>query len=298
MKGLSREERKQLKADIVEYRKQGHYLRECCEHFNVKPSYVYMACKGIDYPWKYDTETMSKAAKEQNKDVHANPETAVKHINASAPWCEYVDGYTTWSCYVNVRCKTCGKISNLSFCWLRQGRSKCPECEKVERIAKREAKQRAERIEAHEIKRIKKIRKAKHKQIQFKVCACCGSLFVPTSTLQTFCSDKCRARAKDQRHGVVRRTRIKNAITDKHITLEALYRRDGGVCCICGGMCDWNDYHYTDETFVADNYYPSIDHIKPLSKGGKHSWSNIQLAHKICNSLKGNRILPLGQKTA
>lgn len=34
-------------------------------------------------------------------------------------------------------------------------------------------------------------------------------------------------------------------------------------------------------------YYPTIDHIIPLSKGGLHSWNNIQLAHLSCNSSKG-----------
>lgn len=31
-----------------------------------------------------------------------------------------------------------------------------------------------------------------------------------------------------------------------------------------------------------------MDHKKPISKGGSHTWDNIQLAHHVCNSRKGN----------
>lgn len=34
----------------------------------------------------------------------------------------------------------------------------------------------------------------------------------------------------------------------------------------------------------------SIDHIRPLSKGGTHTWDNVQLAHLKCNIKKGNRV--------
>ena len=38
---------------------------------------------------------------------------------------------------------------------------------------------------------------------------------------------------------------------------------------------------------------PVIDHILPVSKGGKHERSNLQLAHWRCNTIKGNRVEPL-----
>ena len=36
--------------------------------------------------------------------------------------------------------------------------------------------------------------------------------------------------------------------------------------------------------------YPSIDHTVPVSKGGTHTWDNVQLAHFYCNRVKGNNI--------
>ena len=85
------------------------------------------------------------------------------------------------------------------------------------------------------------------------------------------------------------RNRCKAVEFDKDITLEKLYNRDNGICAICGGRCNYENYIFKDTTFIAGNTYPSIDHIKPLSKGGSHTWDNIQLAHKQCNSIKSNK---------
>lgn len=89
------------------------------------------------------------------------------------------------------------------------------------------------------------------------------------------------------------RTKVKNRCDlvdfDKDITLEKLYNRDRGICALCGEHCNYDDYILKDKTFIAGNDYPSIDHIKPLSKGGSHTWDNVQLAHKRCNSIKSNK---------
>ena len=61
------------------------------------------------------------------------------------------------------------------------------------------------------------------------------------------------------------------------------------MCSLCGGICNWGDYIIKDNNFIAGDYYPSIDHIKPIAKGGLHEWNNIQLAHRICNTNKRDR---------
>ena len=48
-----------------------------------------------------------------------------------------------------------------------------------------------------------------------------------------------------------------------------VYNRDKGICGICHKIVSIDDYH--------------IDHIIPLSKGGEHSYNNVQLAHSKCN---------------
>lgn len=80
--------------------------------------------------------------------------------------------------------------------------------------------------------------------------------------------------------------RMKISEADRDITLLELFDRDKGICQICGKRCDYHDYELRDKVFIAGNFYPSIDHIKPLSKGGSHTWDNVQLAHRQCNSIK------------
>ena len=81
---------------------------------------------------------------------------------------------------------------------------------------------------------------------------------------------------------------------DKDITLEALYRRDSGVCYLCGGKCDWSDKDI--ERNCVGRMYPSIDHIIPVSRGGFHSWDNVRLAHFGCNVDKSDEVLPNTEK--
>lgn len=72
---------------------------------------------------------------------------------------------------------------------------------------------------------------------------------------------------------------------DDDITLLGVYKRDGGICRICGlpVVIEKKDGWKTHKD------YPSIDHIIPLSKGGTHTWDNVQLAHISCNSAKGDK---------
>lgn len=84
----------------------------------------------------------------------------------------------------------------------------------------------------------------------------------------------------------------KNGKIEWNISLEKLIQRDEGICKICGRQVDTEDYYYTDEGyFIAGDNYPSIDHIIPLAKGGTHTWDNIQLAHRHCNSIKSDNII-------
>ena len=52
---------------------------------------------------------------------------------------------------------------------------------------------------------------------------------------------------------------------------------------MCGKMCDPNDHSWTEHHGPMS---PTIDHIIPMSKGGGHTWDNVQIAHAICNSRK------------
>lgn len=78
-----------------------------------------------------------------------------------------------------------------------------------------------------------------------------------------------------------RRALKKGASTGEPVVLSVIAERDRHKCGICGKK-------------VPDVAWPhpmsaSLDHIIPLSQGGSHAPSNVQLAHLRCNTAKGNR---------
>ncbi len=78
------------------------------------------------------------------------------------------------------------------------------------------------------------------------------------------------------RNAKIKRRAHLDAAIQEDITLDELFERDGGFCGICDLECS------RDEA--------SIDHIIPLSKKGNHTWNNVQLAHRRCNSIKKDKI--------
>lgn len=99
---------------------------------------------------------------------------------------------------------------------------------------------------------------------------------------------ECYAKKRDQylQHRInsqaKRRAQKLGLAIDKDITIKRLYERDKGICQICKQACKWED--------------KSMDHIKPLSKQGSHTWDNIQLAHLSCNKLKGSKFVAFRDK--
>lgn len=116
-------------------------------------------------------------------------------------------------------------------------------------------------------------------------CKVCGTLFycLDKETRVT-CSHECSVKYTKMRSDFRRDNRInKDNLVDYGITLEKIYARDNGICWICGGECDWNDYQMRDGIKICGREYPSKDHVIPLARGGKHSWENVRLAHLGCN---------------
>lgn len=124
---------------------------------------------------------------------------------------------------------------------------------------------------------------------RFVECAVCGSTFETYNPRQKTCSKAC-----SKKYSYARKDRRipQEQMVDKDITLEALYRRDSGVCYLCGEKCDWNDR----DLFAVRDKYPTIDHIIPISRGGLHSWDNVRLAHFKCNLDKSDDIIPEAKK--
>lgn len=74
-------------------------------------------------------------------------------------------------------------------------------------------------------------------------------------------------------------------ITTPRALITYLMDRDGSCCQLCG----------LPVTAMTGQMGPSIDHIIPLSRGGRHELENVQLAHLRCNKIKGNRLLTSGR---
>jgi uncharacterized Zn-finger protein len=211
---------------------------------------------------------------------------------------EYISGYTIKEKPVRVRCTVCGGEFERTYHNITTKRSvTCPYCVESNRKAKR-IKQDQEKEERKRKAQVNKIRNAK--QLRMVVCEICGETFFTWDSRQKYCSISCRKESARRyaayNHGSDDRLNKSNII-DRDIDLKELFKRDKGICQICGGLCDYSDCYTNDNgTFIAGNTYPSKDHIIPLSYGGKHSWDNVRLAHRGCNSKfywKNQRSAPL-----
>lgn len=70
----------------------------------------------------------------------------------------------------------------------------------------------------------------------------------------------------------------------EHFDSTHVFERDGYICQLCGVKTkpDLKDVH--------NHFYPNLDHIIPLSKGGEHSVENTQCLCRVCNMIKSNKI--------
>ena len=209
---------------------------------------------------------------------------------------EYISGYENRESIITIRCLKCGTISQRKYRYILESPG-CSVCQRNKRELKKKAREIEKQRRQQEIKKQKeiaaqkKIKEAEErisngKQMAFGSCPICGSLFYGN---KIYCSAKCRTKQERRNKETRRRINIQKNIVDRNITLEEVYRRDEGICYLCGEACEWEDFTKSNEIFIAGAKYPSIDHVKPLSKGGKHSWGNVRLAHFYCNTLKRDR---------
>jgi len=68
------------------------------------------------------------------------------------------------------------------------------------------------------------------------------------------------------------RAQRQNAVTEK-FSRQEIYKRDNGYCHICGKKVPKNNFH--------------LDHLIPLSLGGKHTRQNVAIACPKCNLKRG-----------
>ena len=158
------------------------------------------------------------------------------------------------------------------------------ERERQKLIEEEEKELRRNKRKAEAEKRMAQREAQKEKNHRFGTCVVCGKGFETYNPKQKTCCRECgRKYFYARKHNRI----PENQIVDNDITLEALYRRDSGVCYLCGTICDWNDR----DGLITFNNYPTVDHVTPISLGGLHAWNNVKLACFRCNTLKGNKII-------
>lgn len=231
----------------------------------------------------------------------------------------YLGGYNTKKdSEIRLSCLRCGKeFARHDLGWLLNGNIECPFCgDRAQQRAER-AREKEERRKNYEhTLEVARQKRESHKLDleraldEKHICKECGKEFTYRSYAQNIgvdpifvqrvdsCSREClkKQRRKDLKkyrkthHG--ERSHIKRAKKfgcefERGVTLQRLIKRDGLRCAICGEFCDLNDRSYGNGN---GPFYPSMDHIVPLSKGGSHTWNNVQIAHVICNALKNNKV--------
>lgn len=111
-------------------------------------------------------------------------------------------------------------------------------------------------------------------------CVVCGKEFKGSRFNAKTCSKKCNHAYCSATRKARYRNLQQKGLYDYSITLETVYEKFGGECNYCHKKLDFN----CDK---LSNDYPSIDHMIPLSKGGSHTWDNVQLLCRRCNFKKG-----------
>ena len=176
---------------------------------------------------------------------------------------------------LNINCKKCGLVLKLTKSIGL----------KISQYEERERKELRLKIQ-EEIAGLQNI-KDNHKH-SFK-CKNCNRFCFTNLSGKKFCCNNCRNRFHNRKKELKRRERIfKNGGVDHDITLDKLADRDEMTCHICDKKVDWSDYNMIEGHFCVGKDYPSVDHVRPISKGGRHVWDNVKLAHHYCNTLKSN----------
>lgn len=202
----------------------------------------------------------------------------IDRLNKKYPMFEYVSGYTHSDKPVILRCKVCGCEFKRTAQIVRHNKKvTCDHCLEVHRNNIRLQNNIIKELKKQQAELQKEINQyyiwLKKNTIYIKHCKHCSKEIITQYKNKTMCSQCYKKHNK------------------KHSTksLKALYKRDKGICYICNTKCDYEDYIILNGTIICGDYYPSIEHVIPLCKGGTDDWDNIRLAHRKCNNIKGKK---------
>lgn len=267
---------------IVELREQGYSQNQIAERFELSRSAVVQICK------RYNVSGVMSGRRPQeyvNQNTKRTEEEARQYVESFlGDSFSYVGGYIDCEHKVTIRCNKCGCVFERSMISIRKNRkTRCDNCIQVAADEKREA-ERNRRIAA-------KLQRQSERDTELFLstyqaeCEVCGKIFITRNQRQLCCSKECSQKKANSYYSKRKDKRLtKEKRVDSGITARKLFRRDSGVCWICGGLCDLNDYIVRDNTTICGDLYPSVDHVVAVCDGGEDSWDNVRLAHRICNT--------------
>lgn len=266
----------------------GKTIDEICESVSLPRKEILRICRkaGMRVTEEETKVTKGRVAKSF---AHSN-EWVRDYISEKSSGCfEYESGYINMDSYVYAKCNGCGNVYRRSMRTFRTVKNVfCNNCEFEKRKKEREQQEENKK----KIKQIQKdtafmIKAGRGKQLSVSFCNC-GNMIDSFMSNHAVRCKACTRRIENKNREIKRRTKIQSALVDRDITVDKLYKRDNGICYICNGVCDFNDKEERDGVIICGDLYPSIDHVKPLAAGGLHSWDNVKLAHRLCNSLKSD----------
>ena len=270
-------------ADILAMRKRGVSVSLIAERLNVDINIVGAVCRkaGLGLNTIELTEQKPRPTHKHNQWTDRDKdEIGRQAVEKYAPGYEYIGGYTGSDGTLVVRHKACGYTFRTSAITLRHKKVGCYLCDQIEKQKQKEKEKEAQ-ARLIEVTRFNRP-VPKYKPIQLRTCAVCGAFYY-ASNRKRYCSDECAKEAQRKQYSTKkdRRRVVAQTKDSAGITARRLYIKYGGICWLCGKPCDITASPNSD-------LYPSVDHVKPISKGGIDSWDNVRLAHRICNSLRSN----------
>lgn len=105
-------------------------------------------------------------------------------------------------------------------------------------------------------------------------------------TCSNECSNECRDEARRVRakaYGHNHRSRARHyGVEYEPVDVLKVMSRDNWICQLCGCSAPQALRGSLNDSA------PELDHVIPLSKGGSHTYDNVQCSCRLCNILKGN----------
>lgn len=113
-----------------------------------------------------------------------------------------------------------------------------------------------------------------------KKCVYCGNAIVGREgSRRLYCSQACCGKHAKQKRKMAK---LCNGPWDV-ISIDTLAEKHNWLCCECGCKCKKSQG-------LNNPSEATIDHIIPVSIGGTHTWENVQLLCRNCNTIKSDSI--------